>query len=90
MVQAKKHTLSVNRPAPLTEDEIKARKAQFYMQKREVFAQGILYNLCGNEASFPTAVAEPEVIVSKAVKMADLLMKALYVDEIPSFEPEAK
>ena len=66
------------KPAPLTEDEIKAKQAMFFMQKRETFAQGILYNLTNNAASFSTAIAEPEVLVEKAVQMADLLLDKLY------------
>lgn len=70
-------------PSPLTAEEMKANQARFFMQKRESFAQGILYNLCNNASSFSTAMAQPEVLVKKSIEMADLLMRGLYVDPIP-------
>lgn len=70
-------------PSPMTEEEMRANQARFFMQKRESFAQGILYNLCNNASSFGTAMNEPEVLVKKSVEMADLLMKALFIDPIP-------
>lgn len=74
----------------MTEEQVKAAKARFFLQKRETFAQGILYNLCGNEASLSTVVAEPEVLAKAAVKLADALMKELYVNDLPSYEAEAE
>jgi len=70
-------------PAPISQEEIKANQARFFMQKRESFAQGALYNLCNNAAM---ADKSPEELVKKAVNIADNLMKALYFDPVPEFE----
>lgn len=79
-------------PAPhqMTEEEMKANQARFFLQKRESFAQGILYNLCNNASSFGTAMNEPEVLVKKSIEMADLLMKGLFVDPIPEMDSIGK
>ena len=87
MVQAKAKNI---KPMPLTEEQIKQNQARFFLQKRESFAQGILYNLINNPSSFSTAVNEPEVLVKKSVEMADLLMKHLFVEPIPDLKPEEK
>ena len=70
---------------PLTKEEMQANQARFFLQKRESFAQGVLYNLCNSCGA--SAIAEPEVIVKKSVEIADLLMKALFVDPLPELKP---
>lgn len=74
----------------ISQEEMAANRARFFMQKRESFVQGILYNLCNNPSSFGTAMSEPEVLVKKSIEMADLLMKGLYVDPIPEMSEIGK
>lgn len=74
-------------PAPLTEEEIKANQARFFMQKRESFAQGVLYNFCNNPAMADKSPAE---LVKKSIDTADHLMKSLFVDPVPEFDEIGK
>lgn len=74
---------------PMTEEEIKRKKAEFFMQKRESFAQGILYNLCQN--IHIVDYDNTDVIVAKSVQMADKLIETLYgVSLVKKEEPETK
>lgn len=64
------------RETPLTEEEKLQQIARFFAQKRESFAQGILFNLCQggsilNEESGIEAV-------KMSVAMADELITQLY------------
>ena len=81
------HRLPGSAPVRLTEEEMKMNQARFFMQKRESFAQGILYNFCNNPAM---ADAKPEELVKKAVETADHLMKSLFVDPVPEFNEIGK
>lgn len=57
------------------------------MQKRESYAQGILFNLCNNPGAIE---ASGEHLVNTAVEMADLLMKRLFIDPLPDPETVGK
>ncbi len=58
---------------PLTAAEKAEMVQRALMQRRETFAQGILFNLCQN----PSATIG-EDLVKRSVEMADALIKALY------------
>lgn len=65
------------RPAPqakpLTEEEKKTRIIQFLQQRRESFSINILCSLLQNNPG-----VHPEDVVTKAVNLADNLIKELY------------
>lgn len=74
---------------PLTEEEKKFQIMRFLQQKRENFSLTILKGLCSNpEAVSKTIVATEkrthteinngDILVNKAVEMADLLIEKLY------------
>ena len=82
---------------PLTEEEKKARIMQFLQQKREQFSLTILNGLCSNpyeinktivanEKGTHTEIRNADLLVNKAVEMADLLLEKLY----PIKEEESK
>lgn len=58
---------------PLTEQEKQARIMQFLQQRRESFSINILCSLLQNNPG-----VHPEDVVTKAVDMADNLIKKLY------------
>jgi hypothetical protein len=58
---------------PLTEDEKQARIMQFLQQRRESFSINILCSLLQNNPG-----VHPEDVVTKAVDLADNLIKKLY------------
>lgn len=64
------------KPSAMSEEEIKRKQAEFFMQKRESFAMGILYNLCQNVHI--ADYTETDKIVDKSVEMADKLIDKLY------------
>lgn len=64
------------KPAPLTEEEINRKKAEFFLQKRESYAMGILYNLCQN--IHIADYDDTDKIVKKSVQMADQLLEQLF------------
>ena len=77
------------KPAPMTEEEMKKKQAEFFMQKRESFAQGILYNLC--QSVHIVDLTETDKIVEKSVQMADKLIEVLYgVSFVKKEKPETK
>lgn len=78
MVQATKHTLRVSPGKKPTPEEIKEQQVRALIQKRESFAQGILYNLAGNPSAFSTIIAEPETIAKAAVRLAEATIESLY------------
>lgn len=57
---------------PLTEEEKKLQTIRFFQQKRESFAQGILYNMVQNPST------NLKSAVATAVKLADELIESLY------------
>ena len=74
-------------PAPLTDEQKAQQVARFLAQKRETFAQGILFNLCqgiGPDASS----AQAKALVHLSVEMADALMEELYPLQPDVKEPE--
>ena len=58
---------------PLTEQEKQARIMQFLQQRREAFSINILCSLLQNNPG-----VHPEDVVTKAVDLADNLIKKLY------------
>lgn len=58
---------------PLTEQEKQARIMQFLQQRRESFSINILCSLLQNNPG-----VHPEDVVTKAVDLADNLIKKLY------------
>lgn len=65
---------------PVSPEELERQRARFFLQKREAFAQGILYNLCQNVRI--ADLADTETIVTKSVEMADLLLERIYGIEL--------
>lgn len=85
----KQMPVKAQRPAPMTEEEIKRKQTEFLMQKRESFAQGILYNLC--QSVHIVDLTETDKIVEKSVQMADKLIEVLYgVSFVKKEKPETK
>ena len=58
---------------PLTEEEKQARIMQFLQQKREAFSINILCSLLQNNPGI-----HPDDVITKAVDLADKLIKKLY------------
>lgn len=74
MQQKAKKTIShVTPQRPLTEQEKQARIMQFLQQRRESFSINILCSLLQNNPG-----VHPEDVVTKAVDLADNLIKKLY------------
>lgn len=82
---------------PLTEEEKKFQIMRFLQQKRENFSLTILKGLCSNpdavsktivatEKRTHTEINNGDILVNKAVEMADLLIEKLY----PLPEEESK
>ena len=71
--KAKKTISHVTPQSPMTEEEKKARIMQFLQQKREAFSINILCSLLQNNPGIP-----PDVVLTKAVDLADGLMEKLY------------
>lgn len=85
----KQMPVQAQKPVPMTEEEIKRKQTEFLMQKRESFAQGILYNLCQNVRIVD--YDETDKIVDKSIKMADRLIEVLYgVSFVKKEKPETK
>jgi len=63
-------------PKPLTEEEKKEQVARFFAQKRESFAQGILFNLCQNPSA---PLSDEKALVDFSLKAADCLVEKLYL-----------
>lgn len=74
---------------PLTEEEKKFQVLRFLQQKRENFSLTILNGLCSNpyevnktivanEKGTHTEIRNADLLVTKAVEMADLLIEKLY------------
>lgn len=61
------------KPRPLTEQEKQARIMQFLQQRRESFSINILCSILQNNPG-----VHPEDVVTKAVDLADNLIKKLY------------
>ena len=71
--KAKKTISHVTPQRPLTEQEKQARIMQFLQQRRESFSINILCSLLQNNPG-----VHPEDVVTKAVELADNLIKKLY------------
>lgn len=71
--KAKKTISHVTPQRPLTEQEKQARNMQFLQQRRESFSINILCSLLQNNPG-----VHPEDVVTKAVDLADNLIKKLY------------
>lgn len=71
--KAKKTISHVTPERPLTEQEKQARIMQFIQQRRESFSINILCSLLRNNPG-----VHPEDVVTKAVDLADNLIKKLY------------
>lgn len=71
--KAKKTISHVTPQRPLTEQEKQARIMQFLQQRRESFSINILCSLLQNNPG-----VHPEDVVTKAVDLADNLIKKLY------------
>lgn len=81
--------VQAQKPTPMTEEEIKRKQTEFLMQKRESFAQGILYNLC--QSVHIVDLTETDKIVEKSVQMADKLIEVLYgISFVKKEKPENK
>lgn len=85
----KQMPVQAQKPVPMTEEEIKRKQTEFLMQKRESFAQGILYNLC--QSVHIVDLTETDKIVEKSVQMADKLIEVLYgISFVKKEKPETK
>lgn len=71
--KAKKTISHVTPQRPLTEQEKQARIMQFLQQRRESFSINILCSLLQNNPG-----VHPKDVVTKAVDLADNLIKKLY------------
>lgn len=71
--KAKKTISHVTPQRPLTDEEKQARIMQFLQQRRESFSINILCSLLQNNPG-----VHPEDVVTKAVDLADTLIKKLY------------
>lgn len=71
--KAKRTISHVTPQSPMTEEEKQARIMQFLQQKRESFSINILCSLLQNNPG-----VHPEDVVTKAVDLADNLIKKLY------------
>lgn len=71
--KAKKTISHVTPQRPLTDEEKQARIMQFLQQRRESFSINILCSLLQNNPG-----VHPEDVVTKAVDLADNLIKKLY------------
>ena len=64
-------------PKPqMSEEEKKEQMTRAFLQKRASLAEGILFNLC--QAKGITYKQECELMVDRAIEMADHLMEKLY------------
>lgn len=61
----------------MTEEEKKNQMMRFIAQKRESFAQGVLFNLCQGLNFVPNEDAVKD-LVDRSIEMADYLMERLY------------
>ena len=70
--------MSNNKPKPTqpTEEQIMAHRVEIIAQKREAFAQGILYNL--TRALPSTVISDPKTLAQASVKLAEAFLEALY------------
>lgn len=73
-------------PAPLTDEQKAQQVARFLAQKRETFAQGILFNLC--QGIGLSAIDNGKQLVHTSVEMADALLEELYPLQPDIKEPE--
>lgn len=71
--KAKKTISHVTPQRPLTDEEKQARIMQFLQQKREAFSINILCSLLQNNPG-----VKNEDVITKAVNLADGLIKKLY------------
>lgn len=80
---------------PLTEEEKEIKILQILQQKREQFSLTILNGLCSNpyginktivanEKGTHSEIRNADLLVNKAVEMADLLLEKLWRNYIPS------
>lgn len=65
-----------NNPEPLTEKQKQEQIIRFLTQKRESYAQGILFNLC--HMTHIESPSQGAALVDVAVEMADHLLEKLY------------
>lgn len=77
--------------AKMTEEEKRSQMLRFLAQKRESFAQGILFNLSQGLNFVPNGDAARD-LVDRSIEMADYLMERLYTvkeekDETPGEQP---
>lgn len=64
------------KPKAPTAEEIKAQQVRIISQKREAFAQGILFNL--TRALPSTVISDPKTLAQAAVKLSEAFLEALY------------
>lgn len=76
MSYTKKIKAAPTADTPLTAEERKEQLLRFLFQKRESFAQGILFNMIQGHPLLDTE--ESKKIVANAVAMADCLIETLY------------
>lgn len=74
----KSQKATASRPAPLTEEQKQEQVIRFFSQKRESFAQAILFNLCNGLGFIPSEGEDTIELVERSVEMADLLIEKLY------------
>lgn len=67
-----------NQPKPKapTAEQLRQQQVRIISQKREAFAQGILYNL--TRALPSTVISDPKTLAQASVKLAEAFLEALY------------
>lgn len=67
-----------NQPKPKapTAEQLRQQQVRIISQKREAFAQGILFNL--TRALPSTVIYDPKTLAQASVKLAEAFLEALY------------
>ena len=64
------------KPKAPTAEELRQQQVRIISQKREAFAQDILFNL--TRALPSTVISDPKTLAQAAVKLAEAFLEALY------------
>lgn len=64
------------KPKAPTAEQLRQQRVQIISQKREAFAQGILFNL--TRALPSTVISDPKTLAQASVKLAEAFLEALY------------